>query len=86
MNNSLMKILAFILFALTLTSCCKSKQIGTIRFSESDLIVNPYTGDETLQFIDDRNNMITYNNGERSSCSGHRWKAGSWPMGTDILR
>ena len=61
-----MKILAFILFALTLTSCCKSKQIGTIRFSESDLIVNPYTGDETLQFIDDSNNMITYNNGERS--------------------
>ena len=66
MNIRFMKILAFILFALILTSCCKTKQIGTIQFSESDLSVNPYVGDETLQFIDDSSNMVTYNNGSRS--------------------
>lgn len=61
-----MKNLAFILFAILLGSCCKQDLIDTIRFSESDLIVNPYTGNETIQFIDDSSNMITYNNGDRS--------------------
>lgn len=66
MINNSMKFIALILFALTITSCCKNKQIGTIQFSESDLSVNPYTGGETLQFRDDSSNLITYGNGNRS--------------------
>lgn len=61
-----MKFLAFILMSLTIVSCCKTKQIGTIRFSEADLNVNPYTGNETIQFVDDSSNLIIYDNGNRS--------------------
>jgi len=62
-----MKILGFILLVLTITSCCKSKQIDTILFSESAKNVNPYTGNETLQFVDDSSNLIIYGNGSRST-------------------
>ncbi len=66
MNRSCMKNLTFILFALLLASCCKQDLIDTIRFSESDLLVNPYTGNETLKFVDDSSNIVTYDNGSRS--------------------
>jgi len=60
-----MNTIKTILLIFILSSCCKSSLIDTIRFSESDLQVNPYTGNETLEFIDDNNNIITYNNGYR---------------------
>lgn len=60
-----MKNLTFILLAFLVASCCKSDLIDTIRFSESDLLVNPYTGNETLRFIDDSSNIVTYDNGNR---------------------
>lgn len=62
-----MKVLTFVLLVFALTSCCKSKQKDIIRLSESDLSVNPYTGNETLEFIDDSSHIIKYNNGDRSS-------------------
>ena len=56
-------IIGFI--ALSITSCCRNKQISTIRFAEEDLIVNPYNGDETFTFVDDSSKQILYHNGSR---------------------
>ena len=60
-------MLKFLLLILIISSCCKSNLIDTIRFSDSDLIVNPYTGNEILKFIDDTGSIITYNNGYRKT-------------------
>lgn len=73
-----MKQIIIIIFSvLTLSSCCKSRLIDTIKFTESDLSVNPYSGSEELRFIDDSNKIIVYNNGSRkvnvlevNECSG----------------
>lgn len=60
-----MKQIIIIFSVLILSSCCKSSLIETIKFSESDLSVNPYSGSEELRFIDDSSNIIIYNNGSR---------------------
>ena len=60
-----MKNLKFLLLIFIISACCKSSLIDTITFSPSDLKVNPYTGNETLKFIDNNNEIITYNNGYR---------------------
>ncbi len=60
------KLLFLVLLITSLSSCCKSDLKGTFNFSESDGLVIPYTGDETLNFIDDSNNIVTYNNGYRT--------------------
>jgi len=62
-----MKILKALLLIILMSACCKSNLIDTIRFAESDLIVNPYSGNETLKFLDDSNNVINYNNGYRAT-------------------
>jgi len=59
------KTAAFIILAIIMSSCCKSRLIDVIPLSESDLSVNPYTGDETLKFIDDSSRIIVYDNGYR---------------------
>ncbi len=56
---------AIILLAIVVSSCCKSSLIDIISFSESDLKVNPYIGNEILKFIDDSSNVIVYENGYR---------------------
>ena len=60
-----MKKLLIILSILCLSSCCRSDLIGTIRFPVSDLSVNPYEGNEVINFIDDSNRRITYKGGGR---------------------
>ncbi len=67
----------FILLTIIVSSCCKSSLIDIISFSESDLKVNPYTGNEILKFVDDSSNIIIYENGyrrinqqEEKECSG----------------
>ncbi len=61
-----MKQIIIIIFSIfIISSCCKSSLIDTIKFTESDLSVNPYSGSEELKFIDDSNNIIIYNNGSR---------------------
>jgi hypothetical protein len=61
-----MKQIIIIIFSIfIISSCCKSSLIDTIKFTESDLSVNPYLGSEELKFIDDSNNIIIYNNGSR---------------------
>lgn len=65
-----MRPLAYLAFILFLSSCCKSELIQTIRFSEEDLGVNPYSGNEELRFIDNNNNVIVYKNGYRTINQG----------------
>lgn len=60
-----MKTILAIISVLLLTSCCKSDLIETVRFSASELQVNPYSGNETLKFIDNDNVIVTYGNGNR---------------------
>ncbi|MBI9034517.1 MAG: hypothetical protein JEZ03_08620 [Bacteroidales bacterium] len=60
-----MKYLGYIILVLILSSCCRSELNDTIRFNQSDLLIIPYTGDETLTFVDDSNNIISYDNGSR---------------------
>jgi len=60
-----MKTLVYLILILLLSSCCKSKLIDTIRFTEDELSVNPYNGSEKLVFVDDNGNTITYDNGGR---------------------
>ncbi len=54
-----------VLIVFILSSCCSTELIDTIRFNQSDLLINPYTGNETLTFVDDSNNTIIYGNGNR---------------------
>ncbi len=57
--------IVIILLAIIVSSCCKSRLVDVISFKESDLKVNPYTGNETLKFVDDSSNIIVYDNGYR---------------------
>ena len=59
------KILILVIVITSFSSCCKSDLKGTFNFSESDGLVIPYTGTDTLKYIDDTNSIITYNNCSR---------------------
>ncbi len=48
-----LKKVIFVLLAILISSCCKSRLIDVVSFSEPELAVNPYTGSEILKFIDD---------------------------------
>ena len=61
-----MKTLFHIALLFILSSCCKSKLIDTIKFTESELRVNPYSGNEELKFIDNNNIVVVYRNGHRN--------------------
>lgn len=60
-----MKTLKIVFLTIIISACCNNNLIDTIYFNPSDLEVNPYTGNETLKFIDNNNEIITYNNGYR---------------------
>lgn len=49
---------------------CKSEYLGDLRFTETDLKINPYTGAERLVFRDSIGDSICYNNGIRYSNYG----------------
>jgi len=57
----------FVLFivVMLLSSCCKSNLIESYNFSDSDGLIVPYTGLESIKFIDDSNNTVSYGNGYR---------------------
>jgi hypothetical protein len=62
-----MKALTYFISLIILSSCCfDTDLIDTIRFTETELAVNPYTGNEELKFVDSSGIIITYNNGERN--------------------
>ena len=72
-----MKSFFSILLFLVLYSCCREKCIETISFSESELAVNPYNGNETITFIDSTGNTMIFGDGYRrtsqnkiSQCDG----------------
>lgn len=70
----------FILFFLSGTVCiflftgcykyqCKGKQYPSVSFSQDDLKINPYSGEETLNFIDSINDSIIIFTGKGRSTS-----------------
>lgn len=52
--------LLFISLITIFSGCCDNKELGRINFKQSELEVNPYKGNETLNFIDNKNNVITF--------------------------
>lgn len=58
-------IISIILVSLILSSCCKPRFLGELKFSRDELSVNPYSGNEELRFIDDSANVIMFHYGNR---------------------
>jgi hypothetical protein len=50
---------------------CKSEYLGDLRFTETDLKINPYTGKERLVFKDSIGDSLCYNCEGRLSSSNH---------------
>lgn len=59
-----MKNSVYLLLFLLLSSCCGSL-IAVIPLTEDELAVDPYSGHETLTFIDNNGYPIIYDNGNR---------------------
>lgn len=61
-----MKILiSLTIVSLFLSSCCKSRFLGELKFSRDELSIHPYTGNEELRFVDDSSNVILFHYGHR---------------------
>lgn len=58
-------IISIILTTLLVSSCCKPRFLGELKFSREELMVNPYSGAEELRFVDDSDNVIIFNFGSR---------------------
>jgi hypothetical protein len=58
-------IIIIILVSLVLSSCCKPRFLGELKFSREELSVNPYSGTEELRFIDNSDNVVLFYSGNR---------------------
>jgi len=56
-----------ICLALLISSCCDNKELGRINFQQSELEVNPYKGDETLNFADNNGTILTFKGNRRNT-------------------
>jgi len=72
-NKIVILFVVFSLTSVTFSSCnkCKSKNFGTITFSQTDLNILPYNGAEKLIFKDSLNDSIIFNGKDRSSNFGN---------------